>query len=202
MGLFVEPQIQRLLTHSLLQIQLWDAIYFWGHAPLIVVVAICLYRYRRRQYTLIRNSFLLSAIVGLVVYTLYPVAPPRLVGGYGFVDTMQRYSSLSYQAQSLRPFVNPYAAMPSLHVGWSFLIAVGLAMALRGRLRWVLIPAVSVCMFLAVLVTANHYIFDALAGLADCTFGLAGAFVYQVWQGSRSRVSEQTRAEANNLVRA
>jgi hypothetical protein len=54
------------------------------------------------------------------------VAPPRPTD-FGFVDTMAMYSNLSYQAQSTQTFVNPYAAVPNLHVGWPVLLAVALS---------------------------------------------------------------------------
>jgi hypothetical protein len=58
--------------------------------------------------------------MGLCVYTTYPVAPPRLAG-MGFVDTITEQSS-SYRVLQPPAFVNQYAAMPSLHVGWDLLV--------------------------------------------------------------------------------
>jgi hypothetical protein len=186
-GFFWEPRLQHLLGAHLAQIQFWDVIYFWGHAPVIIAVALWLYRYHRSRYALIRNAFLVSAVIGLLVYWVYPVAPPRLLGGYGFVDTMQRYSSLSYQAESLKPFVNPYAAVPSLHFGWSLLIGIGLVLTLRSPLGWLLGAVLPVLMLVAVIVTANHFIFDILAGLGVCLIGLLAAVAVQRWQHARVR---------------
>jgi hypothetical protein len=141
----------------------------------IVVVGVWLLWLHPRQYTLIRNAFLVSAVIGLIGYTLYPVAPPRLMPGFGFVDTMYEYSRVSYQAESLKPFVNPYAAMPSLHFGWAFLVGVGIWLVwrdLRGLLIGIALP---VGMGLAIVLTANHYILDAVAGFLVCLFGLAVA---------------------------
>lgn len=185
-GFFWEPQLQRELGGRLLQIQFWNLIYFWAHAPVIVAVAIWLYLRHRDRYALIRNAFLVSAVIGLCIYRFFPVAPPRLVPGYGFVDTMQRYSELSYQAESLKPFVNPYAAVPSLHFGWSFLIGIGLALALRRPLGWVVAVLLPLLMFFAIIVTANHFIFDALTGFADALAGFAGALAFQAYQTLRS----------------
>jgi PAP2 superfamily protein len=185
---FWEPALQRYLGQGLLQIQIWNAIYFWAHAPVIAVVGIWLYMRSRRDYSLIRNAFLGSAVLGLLIYYAYPVAPPRLLPGFGFVDTLQRYSSLSYQAQSLRPFVNPYAAVPSLHFGWSVLIGVGLIRMLRGPIGWALGSILPLLMLVAIIATANHFVFDAVIGLVVCLVSLGAALAFQHWQLARQAV--------------
>jgi membrane-associated phospholipid phosphatase len=116
-----------------------------------------------------------SAVIALVCYYLYPVAPPRLVTGYGFVDTMLLYSNTSYQAQSLKPFVNPYAAMPSLHFGWAFLLGVGIYAVMRDARGIILGTLLTLSMGFAVVLTGNHYILDAAAGFAVAIIGLVVA---------------------------
>lgn len=199
--LFWEPQLQRTLSRGLLQIQFWNAIYFWAHAPVIAGVGVWLYLHHRRHYSLLRNAFLVSAVIGLVVYWLYPVAPPRLLLGFGFVDTMQRYSSLSYQAQSLKPFVNPYAAVPSLHFGWSFLIGVGLILALGRPLGWALGILLPALMFFAILATANHFVLDAAAGFAVCLVSLLAALLFQRWQTARAAAARPAQPKVREPAR-
>ncbi len=185
---FWEPQLQRLLDPNLFLTQLWNQVYFWAHAPVILVVAIWLYLRHRRTYALVRTAFLSSAIAGLLIYWLLPVAPPRLLLGFGFVDTMQRYSEVSYQAQSLKPFVNPYAAVPSLHVGFAIVIGVALVLALRNAAGWILGVTLPTLMLVAIIATANHFFFDAAAGLVVCLFGLLVAVIIQRLQTARERV--------------
>jgi membrane-associated phospholipid phosphatase len=98
-----------------------------------------------------------------------------LVSGYGFVDTMLLYSTTSYQAQSLKPFVNPYAAMPSLHFGWAFLLGVGIYWVMRDVRGIILGTLLTLSMGFAVVLTGNHYILDAVAGFAVALVGLAVA---------------------------
>jgi hypothetical protein len=87
-----------------------------------------------------------------------------------------------YQAQSMRPFVNPYAAMPSLHFGWDFLLGIGIIWAFRRYpLIWPLGVALPVMQILAIVVTANHYFIDAFAGMAVAILGLAIAVALQRW---------------------
>jgi hypothetical protein len=192
---FWEPYLQRSMSADIFQIQFWNGVYFWAHAPVIVAVSVWLYLNHRRHYELLRNAFLVSAVIGLFVYWLYPVAPPRLLAGFGFVDTMQRYSDLSYQAQSLRPFVNPYAAVPSLHFGWSMLVGVGLVLTLGRPLGWVLGILLPLLMFFAILATANHFVFDALAGFLVCLVSLVVAVLVQRWQAAKRPATNSTSQE-------
>ena len=186
LGLFWEPAMNSWTVRSRLWTRIWNLVYFWAHGPLIAVGGIWLYRRRWRAYVLTRNAFLGSAVLGLICYRLFPVAPPRLTGGYGFVDTMEQHSKLSYQAQSLAPFVNPYAAVPSLHFGWSFLMSVALVIA-RPRSWWMWLVAVAqpLLMFVAIVATANHWVLDAVAGLSACLAGLIAAVLHRV--GARPR---------------
>jgi hypothetical protein len=175
LGIFWEPRLQSWAVNSALGVRFWNWIYFWGHAPVIVLVGVWLLWRHPEVYRLLRNAFLVSAAAGLICYTLFPVAPPRLTPGHGFVDTMQLYSQVSYQAQSLKPFVNPYAAMPSLHVGWAYLIGIGVALVWRdwrGALVATLLPAL---MALAVVLTANHYLLDGAFGVLCASAALAAA---------------------------
>jgi hypothetical protein len=115
-------------------------------------------------YRLVRNTMLLSGGIGLVVFAAFPVAPPRLAG-LGLVDTVTEYSR-AYRLLQPPAFVNQYAAMPSLHVGWDLLIGIAVfiyAPILLLRLVGLLLPLLMVS---AVLLTANHYLVDAVAGAA------------------------------------
>jgi hypothetical protein len=191
-GFFWEPAWQKAIRGDLLQTRFWNYVYFWAHAPLIAAIAFWLYFRHRRQYVLIRNAFLVSAVLGLVTYAVYPVAPPRLMTpaayqeygvpasmpAYGFQDTMQEYSKLDYQAESLKPFVNPFAAMPSLHFGWAFLIGLAVVLALRNWYAVLFAVVETALMFGGVTLTANHFVFDAVGGLIAALIGLAVALAY------------------------
>lgn len=187
-GLYWEPRLNAWTARSRLWRRVWNLVYFWAHAPLIVAGGIWLYRRDQQAYRLTRNAFLGSALIGLTSYRLFPVAPPRLADEHDFVDTMQQHSRLSYQAQSLSPFVNPYAAVPSLHFGWSFLLSVALVLA-RPRRWWTWPVAVAqpLLMFVAIVATANHWVLDAVAGLAACLAGLGAAVLHAAWWPRRDR---------------
>ncbi len=175
LGIFVEPAVQGwVLDHELARRGL-NFVYFWLDFPLIVVAGLLMFWKRRNSYTLTRDAILVSGGIALVIYWAYPVAPPRFLTEWGFVDTLEVYDNLSYQAQSLQPFVNPYAAVPSLHVGWAALLAVGVFTA-TGNLWLRLGASVSfVLQSISVVGTGNHYILDGVAGLAVCAVALGVA---------------------------
>ena len=181
LGFAWELQLQTLILGKTFLIQLFNGIYFWLDFPLIILVGLWLYFRHRRQYTLTRDAMLISGGIALIIYHIFPVAPPRFLSDFGFVDTMAMYSNLSYQAQSTQPFVNPYAAVPSLHVGWPVLLAVGVISATRFRPAWLLVALLPVAQFFAVVFTANHFILDAMIGVGVALLGLAAALFMQKW---------------------
>ncbi len=195
LGIFWEPDLQDWILGNQALIQLMNAIYFWLEFPLIAVVGVWMYFFRRHEYTVARDSFLLSGAIALVIYHLHPVAPPRLTPGFGFVGTVEEYTGLSYQAASMQPFVNPYAAVPSLHFGWPVLLAGVMLWTFRHpllRLFAVLLPPAQLA---AIVFTANHYIVDAVAGLVVALAGLLLAMALQKWGYQRiSRWAESLRA--------
>ena len=179
LGLFVEPEVQRFtIEHDLVR-QLFNFTYFWLDFPLIAVVGLVLFWKNRGSYTLLRDAMLISGGMALVLYWSFPVAPPRFMTEWGFVDTLEVYSHLSYQAQSMQPFVNPFAAVPSLHVGWSMLLAVGAFVATRNLLLRFAAIVVFVLQSLSVVGTGNHYIFDGVIGLIVCGIALGIAIWLQ-----------------------
>ncbi len=179
LGVWVEPRLQTWVLERELLVRAMNFVYFWLDFPLIVGVGLLLFWKRRNCYTLLRDSLLISGGIALIVYWAYPVAPPRFLPEWGFVDTLEQFSNLSYQAQSLQPFVNPFAAVPSLHVGWAALLAVvvfGATKNLPARLASI---ATFVLQSVAVVATANHYLFDGVVGLIVCGVAFALALGMQ-----------------------
>lgn len=146
--------------------------YLYGHLPIILVVALWLYFWHRPQYLLMRNAFLVSGAAGLIVYALLPVAPPRFMPEFGFTDTVFSQYGVSRPANP-GFFRNEYAAIPSLHFGWNLLAGAAVWLASRNvalRSFAVLMPLATLA---AILLTANHYILDAVAGLLAVAGGMA-----------------------------
>lgn len=195
LGIFWEPHMQDWIMGNRFLIQASNYVYFWLHFPLIVAFGLVLYFADRHKYTLLRDAFLASGAISLIIYGLYPVAPPRLLLELAnefhvvldadlqtFVDTMNVHLGYGYQAQSMQPFVNPYAAVPSLHFGWDFLLGIGIIWAFRRYpFIWPVGLALPVMQIFAIAVTANHYFLDAVAGMGVALLGLAIAAALQRW---------------------
>ena len=188
LGIFWEPAMQDWILGSRALIDLSNAVYFWGHMPLIVAIGVWLFWRKRGVYRLTRNAFLGSAVVALICYAALPVAPPRFFPELGFVDTMALYSQASYQAQEVSLFVNPYAALPSLHFGWALLLGLALWMARPGG-RWDWAFALGALLIplgqgVSIVLTGNHFLLDAVAGAAVAGLGFATALLWRRWRPS------------------
>jgi hypothetical protein len=197
-GFFIEPNVQMWVLSSEFLWRTMNFVYFWLDFPLIVVVGLLLFWRRRREYTLLRDTLLLSGALALVVYYAYPVAPPRYFPEWGFVDTMALYAELSYQAQSMKPFVNPFAAVPSLHVGWAMLLVISVFRATRSVPARGGVLMVFALQGVAVVGTGNHFIFDGIVGLVMCALALPLAFgLHRVgYPAIRRRIAQWARAES------
>jgi hypothetical protein len=180
LGIHAEAAWQDAILGRELLIRFFNFVYFWLDFPLSAALGLWMYFWRRAQYTFTRDAVLFSGALALVAYNLFPVAPPRLLPEAGVLDTLRIYNNASYQAQSTEFFVNPYAAMPSLHVGWAVLIALGVARALPGN-RIVLALAVAhvVAQSTSTVFTGNHYFLDWAGGLIAAGGGLAFAAFMQ-----------------------
>lgn len=164
LGIFVEPRMQDAILDHRWLVEAANLIYIWAHWPVIAAVAIWLYRTRPKRYFVMRNAVLISGAVGLVIFALYPTAPPRLAG-LEVVDTVVQRSDY-YKGFQPSFLSNQYAAVPSLHVGWSVLLGVALIRESGRPLLQVAGVLVPLVMTWAVIVTANHYVLDGVAGAA------------------------------------
>lgn len=159
-------------SHTLVTFVNW--IYMWGHWPFIAVVAAWLLFWHPREYRLLRNAFLVSGGIGLLIFASFPVAPPRFLD-MGLVDTVTAHSK-SYRVLQPPALVNQYAAVPSLHFGWNLLVGITLIRVAHSPLVRVLGVLSPIAMFFAIVLTGNHFIVDAVAGGLVALAGLSAAF--------------------------
>ena len=158
-GLLREADVQHAF-HPV--VDAFSAYYMIGFGPLIATVLIWLGIRHRDLYRRLRTLLFTSLGLAVIAYVLYPTAPPRLVPGLGIADTVGLSSHDTGSVAGIR--FNPYAAMPSMHVGWSVLIGMFGFRAARSRplkAFFVLHPFV---MVLTVTATGNHYFVDAIGG--------------------------------------
>ncbi len=195
LGIFWEPRLNEAILDNGALIQFFNAVYFWLDFPLIVAIGLWLYfSGHRHEYTVARDALLASGAIALLVYFAFPLMPPRLLAehGYAFVDTLDKFTHVAYQADSTAAFVNPYAAMPSLHYGWAVLVGGVLFWTVKNpalRLVALLMPAGQ---FFAIVFTANHFVLDAFGGLGAAVLGLLIAIALQRWgYGAIRRAAER-----------
>ncbi len=164
------PAQAAALSHEAL-VNLANWVYIFGHWPVVAGTLVLLFVRLPDRYYLLRNAMFISGAIGLVIFALVPLAPPRL-GMLDLVDTVTQRSD-AYRTLQPPSLTNPYAAMPSLHFGWNLLVGVVIWRSTRRRTARALALIMVTAMALAVVATANHYVLDVVAGGAVAMIGLA-----------------------------
>ena len=163
LGFFWEPEWQAWTITSAKHLVIffnWAYIItFW---PILLTTGLILYLVNRQRYRYYRNVVLVSFILALIGFMLFPLAPPRMMAEH-FVDTIKTFGPSFYASREFANYYNPYAAMPSLHFSWTLMFGI---LFIRTPGKWFKIvgmayPAVTL---LAITITANHYIMDAIGG--------------------------------------
>jgi membrane-associated phospholipid phosphatase len=184
-GLFVEQRLERFFLQFQPIMNAIDLFYVLGHLVGTIGVLVWIYVRRREQYAFVRNLLMLTTAIALVAFYVYPTAPPRMLGNYGFVDPLQLHHFVGEGgAQPGSYTYNPYAAMPSLHVGYALVVAWGLFVA--ERKTWIRVAAIfyPVVMAATVIISGNHWILD-VAG-AVVTVAISGVCILTLsWLGTR-----------------
>ncbi|MFC5178598.1 phosphatase PAP2 family protein [Nocardioides taihuensis] len=187
-GLYFEQPLQSFVAPSEDLVTLANWVYIWGHWPVILVTMAWLVWHHQHEFVRLRDAMLISGGIGMLVFALYPVAPPRLAD-LGLVDTVTQRSD-AYRVLQPPAFTNQYAALPSLHIGWDLLIGIAIISAASTVLLRAVGVALPVLMALAVVATANHFVVDVVAGVALVLVSYAAAVLLE---GHRERRRDQRR---------
>jgi hypothetical protein len=166
------------------------------HFAVTVLVLVWLYWRRRALYRHARTVLITASAVSLLVFWFFPVAPPRLALR-GLDDIVVTHNVLGAgHAASSGTFVDLYAAVPSLHVGWALWCAAAITRACAAsryrHLAW-LYPLTTA---LVVLATANHYLIDAAAGV---TVVVLAELACRALAGYRARRRDAARFAAAGI---
>jgi len=166
-GIFHESTVQHWFLSDTELIKICDD--FYGSAHFIAAAGILILLFFRfpAQYRLWRNTLAFTTGLALIGFYFFPLLPPRLLPAqYHFVDTLRTIGGLwSFSSGAVNDVSNQYAAMPSLHTAWSAwcaLVVINMVRPWWGKLA-LLYPAATI---FCIVVTANHYFADAIAGLA------------------------------------
>ncbi|WP_346094652.1 phosphatase PAP2 family protein [Streptomyces olivaceiscleroticus] len=158
--------------------------YYYATLHFIVTVGVLVWLYRRHpgRYAAARLVLFLTTAVALLGYYFFPLAPPRLMPGGDFIDTVLVHDTWGSMASgNLASMSNQYAAMPSMHIGWS--LWCGITIALLARARWARVLGVlyPVLTLVVIISTANHFWLDAVGGVLCLAFAFT---VARLWYGA------------------
>jgi len=151
------------------------ASYLTLHLTITIVVLIWFHQRRPAAFPLVRNALLVASALALVGYLAFPTAPPRLAG-IGVADTVSGdHVDLNHGLVS--SLYNPYAALPSMHIGYALILAAALFWYGRHGLVRALAPLYPPFVLVVVVATGNHFFLDAAAGAVVAGLGIAGALL-------------------------
>jgi hypothetical protein len=134
-----------------------------------------LHRRRRDVYPLVRTTLLLASALAVVGYVLFPTAPPRL-SGIDIADTVSR-GPVDLNTGLVHSFYNPFAAVPSMHVGYALIVGASLARYATRTIARLAGLAYPPFMLFVIVATGNHFLLDAAAGAAVSVVALLGALL-------------------------
>jgi len=185
--LFVEPSIQAWASGSKLLMDVSSWLYVNAQTTVTVGALIYLYVRHNRSFYFVRNMLVIAMAIALVGYIVFPTAPPRFLPEWGFVDSVSDFTGVRIETAhggggATTALTNIYAAVPSMHVAFALMIGWPLARLARRRVvsvLWLLYPFL---MAFVIVVTANHFIFDAILGALT-----AGASAYGASWLARAR---------------
>lgn len=159
--------------------------YFYGSIYIIATLFTLIFLYSKfpDDYPLFRNTLMIGTLCGLIGFALFPLMPPRLLDDtlllqgtnanlwFGFIDTLVEYPTFwSFNDPAMKTISNQFAAMPSLHCGWAFWTFISLLPRMKSWWSKTLVVLYPVLTVYVVIITANHYVLDAVAGFALFTF--------------------------------
>jgi membrane-associated phospholipid phosphatase len=160
---FVEPSLQSWAIGSGWIEGVGSWMYLNTHFIVTTSTLAFIYLFRNEHFYFVRNMFMVAMGIALVGYLLYPTAPPRMLPQLGFADSVADFTGVSSDA-SVNALYNPYAAVPSMHVGFALMLAVPMIRMTRRRWAKVLWTLYAPVVAMVVVVTANHWVFDAATG--------------------------------------
>ncbi|MFD5251974.1 bifunctional glycosyltransferase 87/phosphatase PAP2 family protein [Streptomyces bobili] len=193
---FLHLDIEHWANHAVVKVgwlrDFFDFYYTSFHFAVPLSVLAVLYWRRPVDYRWARSSLGFATLLALVGFWLYPLAPPRLMPGLGIIDTVhgvQDFTQPDYG--TLTALTNQYAAMPSLHFGWS--LWCGMVIAIVAPKWWMKALGLLHPLFTAsaIVATGNHWVLDAVGGAAVVLGGFGLAYVLQ---GPRAGAAVRTPA--------
>jgi hypothetical protein len=177
LGLLIEPSVQHWAVHAG-----WPAeVARWGYANLhfkgsCLMLAILYFGYRG-SFGFVRNAVFAAMAISVIGYALFPTAPPRFLPELGLDPSSSVTGNNPLLSSPSDALFNPFAAVPSMHVGLSVILAWSLAMLVRPRALRVALFAYPLLMTFVVVASGNHFWLDAVFGLATAALATGVAML-------------------------
>jgi membrane-associated phospholipid phosphatase len=164
---------------------------YLSHFVTGLTIAAILWVRRRDEWLKWMRRYLAINFGALAIYILYPMAPPWMASEQGYIaDPIPRLTGRGWRDLGqghvdvvLQTVGNPVAAMPSLHAGISFLVAMYGIWRLRSPLRFLLL-LYPLAMCVTLVYYGEHYVVDVLAGAVLAALVMAGC---GLWERRRAR---------------
>ena len=159
-----EPAVQDFFLSAHWTIDLANQLYLNAQFSIALGFLVWLYLFRNQNYYFVRNMFVVSMCLALIGYIGYPTAPPRMFPQDGFTDTITDFSGVNHDSALAKIFINPYAAVPSMHCAFALMIGgTGFMVCRRwwSKAWWAFWP---ILIAWVVIVTGNHYWVDWILG--------------------------------------
>ncbi len=214
MGTFHEQTVQSWFLPYDWFIKFWNTYYGTAHFFVTLGVFILLFVKRGDVFPQWRNTLAAMTALAIIGFAWFPLMPPRLLdepcprddpssyggacipsdlrpeGGWGFVDTLVEFGGpWSFESEAMASISNQYAAMPSLHIGWSTWCAIAVWPLLRRRWTKALVLVYPAATLFGIVVTANHYWIDGVGGII--VFGIGALIGWGVHRWNQERLDRQ-----------
>jgi hypothetical protein len=164
LGLFVEPSVQAWAMSSGFLVDAASWVYVNAQTSVMLGALVWIYLFRNPSFNFVRNMIMIAMGFALVGYVVYPTAPPRFFPEWGFFDSVSEFTGVEPDSGAVDALFNPYAAIPSMHVGYALVIGWSLARLVERRFWRACWWAYPFVVTFVIVATANHFLLDAVLG--------------------------------------
>jgi membrane-associated phospholipid phosphatase len=172
---FFEPSVQAFAEAHRVLIDFASWAYVNSHFAITTLTLAWIYLRRNERFYFVRNMFMVSMGIALILYMVFPTAPPRFLPEFGFTDSVADFTGIKPESGSESLLFNPYAAVPSMHVCFALMLGLPMARMVRSRLAALLWRAYPLVIGWAVIATANHWWIDTALGALTAAVSAAFA---------------------------
>ena len=176
LGLFRERSVQTVTGGWDVSTDFASLLYINAQTTVVLGAIFYLYIFHNAQYYFVRNMMMVAMFIALIGYIVYPTAPPRFFfPEYGFRDTVSEFTGVAHTDVKVNALFNPYAAVPSMHCCFAMIIGGSLSSLAKHRITRYIWLAYPLLLAWVVVVTANHWISDAILGFLTAGVSYAAA---------------------------